>query len=147
MTRIPHSIITTFLSLIFPTATLTLSAQTDSIADQHLDEITATAKAPEVRVTADRTIYNLTSSAGADNGTLMDALSSIPGIDVSNEGTISLYGNQGATLVIDGQRTYLKVGNSPTICGHSRFYSQHYQPAHKLSAPKMMQAIRTGSSR
>lgn len=96
---------TLIATAIMPTVT---HAQTDSIPDQTLGEITIIANAPAARVTADRTVYDLRSSVTGDTGTLMDALSSIPGVSVSDDGAVSLYGNQGAALIVDGQKTYLK---------------------------------------
>ncbi len=80
----------------------------DSIPDQHLDGITVTAKSPAMRVTADKTVFDLKSIVSGDIGTLLDALSAVPGISVSQSGTVTMYGNRGATILVDGQKIYLK---------------------------------------
>lgn len=84
---------------------------TDSIpgfSEQLLNEVVVTAKRPSVRVTPDKTIYDLKSTVMGQSGTLLDALSSIPGVNVRSDGAVSLYGNSGATISIDGEKTYLK---------------------------------------
>lgn len=81
---------------------------TDSIAEQFLNEVVVTAKTPAVRVTPDRTVYDLKSTVMGQSGTLIDALSAIPGVNVGSDGAVTLYGNRGAAIVIDGQKTYLK---------------------------------------
>lgn len=90
------------------TAVKTECQTTDSMAEQFLNEVVVTAKAPAVRVTPDKTVYDLKSTVMGQSGTLIDALSAIPGVSVGSDGEVTLYGNRGATIMIDGQKTYLK---------------------------------------
>lgn len=95
-------------AVIVPAA---LSAQSDSIAGipaELLDEVVVMARIPAVRVTPDKTVYSLKSTVMGQVGTLIDALSSVPGVSVSDGGAVSLYGNSGAKVVIDGKAVYLK---------------------------------------
>lgn len=88
-----------------------LTAQTDSVAGipaELLDEVVVTAKIPAVRVTSGKTVYSMKSTVMGQVGTLVDAISSVPGVNVSDGGTVSLYGNNGARVVIDGKSVYLK---------------------------------------
>lgn len=78
------------------------------ISQQLLDEVVVTAKTPAVKVTPDKTVYDLKSTVMGQSGTLLDALSSIPGVSVTTEGAVSLYGNRGATININGKKCYLK---------------------------------------
>ena len=75
---------------------------------QHLGELVITAKAPAVRVTPDKTVYDLKSTVMGQSGTMLDALGSIPGVSVSADGAVSLYGNRGAAITVDGKKIYLK---------------------------------------
>lgn len=107
--RIISATIVTLAEAIFCTAQTTLPTDTSAeIPQQHLGEIVVTARTPAVRVTPDRTVYDLKSTVMGQSGTLLDALGSIPGVNVSDNGSVSLYGNRGATISIDGQKTYLR---------------------------------------
>lgn len=105
---IASATVTVAASFFASAQTATPADSTAGISEQLLDEIVVTARTPAVRVTPDRTVYDLKSTVTGQSGTLLDALGSIPGVSVNNDGAVSLYGNRGATISIDGQKTYLR---------------------------------------
>lgn len=103
--------ISTALCIILSASTASAQEPADTVAgisEQQLDELVITAKAPTVRVTPDKTVYDLKSTVMGQNGTMLDALGSIPGVNISADGAVSLYGNRGAAITVDGKKIYLK---------------------------------------
>jgi|GEM_PF-4498428 len=104
-------LISTALCIILSSSTASAQEPADTVAgisEQQLDELVITAKAPTVRVTPDKTVYDLKSTVMRQSGTMLDALGSIPGVNISADGAVSLYGNRGAAITVDGKKIYLK---------------------------------------
>lgn len=84
-----------------------LSAQTDTIPDQKIEEVVVTAKHPVVDIKADKMTYHIESSIAKSQGNLYEVLETLPGVMISNDGTIYLNGQSGINVLIDGKQTYL----------------------------------------
>lgn len=72
-----------------------------------LGNVTITSKKPFVETKLDRTVVNVDASPTSAGATAMDILEKSPGIQVNNDGDISLRGKQGVIVMIDGKPTYL----------------------------------------
>lgn len=67
------------------------------------DEIVVTGARSDVVASTDRLSFSVANDLNAQNGTLADALRAAPGIDVDMEGRVSLRGDPGVTIMIDGR--------------------------------------------
>ncbi len=100
--------------------TLTHSKEKKTFATITLNEdayllsgITVTAEKPQMELTSSSIVMNISSSILASQGNLFDALKRVPGIQIREDGTILINGQTGATIVINGKKTYLS-GNTLT---------------------------------
>jgi len=76
--------------------------------DSHiLSEITVTGKQNMISMEAGKTTINLNASILGAQGSLLDALRTLPGVFVKEDGTIMLNGQEGATILLNGKKTYL----------------------------------------
>jgi len=66
------------------------------------DDIVVTGAQAEVSSSIDRRSFNVAKDILVQNGTVADALRSVPGVDVDMEGRVSLRGDPGVTIMIDG---------------------------------------------
>ena len=82
-------------------------AQTDTIADQKIEEIVITAKVPVVTIKADKMTYHIESAVARGQGSLYEVLEMLPGVMISNDGKIYLNGQSGINVLMDGKQTYL----------------------------------------
>lgn len=64
----------------------------------------------DVVAAPDRLIYNIEGDLQAQNGTMADALRAVPGVEVDLEGRVSLRGDPGVTILIDGKPSALMRG-------------------------------------
>jgi outer membrane receptor protein involved in Fe transport len=65
---------------------------------------TITADAPPVRSDIDRRSYDLTKDLGAQNGSsIADSLRNVPSVDVDVNGNVTLRGQAGVTIMVDGK--------------------------------------------
>ncbi|WP_099464572.1 outer membrane beta-barrel protein [Parabacteroides provencensis] len=94
------------LSIIYLSVS-SLWAQTDTIADQKIEEVVVIAKLPSVQIQPDKTTFRLDASVARNQGSLYDALRGLPGVIVNNDGTIMLNGQSGVNVLMDGKSTYL----------------------------------------
>ena len=94
------------LSIIYLSVS-SLWAQTDTIADQKIEEVVVIAKLPSVQIQPDKTTFRLDASVARNQGSLYDALRGLPGVIVNNDGTIILNGQSGINILMDGKSTYL----------------------------------------
>ncbi|MCM1052336.1 MAG: outer membrane beta-barrel protein [Paenibacillus sp.] len=86
------------------------NANIDSVMTEHLDEIVVKARRPQAIVTPEKVSFNPSATLSGSDGTLYDALSSLPGISV-NGNSISVNGQNGITITIDGRKLMLQ-GNA-----------------------------------
>ena len=103
----------TFTSLLF-TFTIYSYSQTEAITDSILDkeitileEVVITQKKTLYTHKSDKTIFNVENSTVSENGNAIDALSRAPGVTVSQDGELSIRGQQGVGVMINGKLTQL----------------------------------------
>ncbi|WP_195372366.1 MULTISPECIES: outer membrane beta-barrel family protein [Parabacteroides] len=87
-----------------------LSAQfimPDTIPDQDIGEVVVVAKPPELEIKADKMTYHLDASVVRKQGSLYEVLETLPGVVVTQDGTIYMNGKSGINILMDGKQTYL----------------------------------------
>lgn len=72
-----------------------------------MDVVTIASRCPPIKLEAGKTIINLSAATLGSDGSLLSVLSKIPGVLILGDGTVLLNGQAGATVMIDGRRTYL----------------------------------------
>lgn len=72
-----------------------------------LKEVTVTSKKAFIEQKIDRTVVNVDALISNAGTTALDVLEKSPGVQVNQNGTISLKGQQGAVIFIDDKPTYL----------------------------------------
>lgn len=72
-----------------------------------LSEITVSAQKPLIELRADKMIVNVANSSINSGQTALEILAKSPGIAIDNQNNISLKGNQGVLVTIDGKNQYL----------------------------------------
>lgn len=70
---------------------------------QRAQTVTVTGTRPQVIDAPDRLSFNVANDLGAQTGSLADALRNVPGVEVDLEGKVSLRGDPGVTILIDGR--------------------------------------------
>jgi len=68
-----------------------------------LDDVVVTSRPAEVRTSIDSISYSLADDLQAATGTLAEALRNIPSVEVDPDGNVSLRGEAGVTILIDGR--------------------------------------------
>lgn len=103
----------TFASLLF-TFTIYGYSQTETVIDTVsekeltiLDEIVITQKKTLYTQKSDKIVFNVEESMVSQGGNALDALSRAPGIVVSQDGDLSIRGQQGVGVMINGKLTQL----------------------------------------
>ncbi len=86
------------------------SIEVDSIPMQELEEVVVKARRPQAIVTPEKISYNPAETLAGSDGSLYDALQSLPGLTVSGS-SISAFGTQGVTITVDGRKLMLQ-GNA-----------------------------------
>lgn len=79
----------------------------DTIPDQDIEEVVVVAKRPELEIKADKMTYHLDASVVRKQGSLYEVLETLPGIVVTQDGSIYMNGKGGINVLIDGKQTYL----------------------------------------
>ncbi len=72
-----------------------------------LKEVIVTAKMPLIIQDIDRTVVNVDAMIGTAGSNALEVLEKTPGVTVSSDGAISLNGNGGVLLLLDGRSTYM----------------------------------------
>ena len=76
-----------------------------------VEGVVITAEAPPVRSDIDRRSYDLSKDLGAQNGSsVADALRNVPSVDVDLDGNVSLRGQSGVTIMVDGKPAPMYIG-------------------------------------
>ena len=115
--KITIFIILAFLATRVSAQTKELSATTDSLLLNqdslfvNLPTVTIEGRQSAVRFEAGKTVINLASSVLGSQGTIFDVLKNLPGIFIKEDGSISLYGQSGANVLINDKMTYLSGEN------------------------------------
>lgn len=88
-------------------------AQTPSRpAGEKPQEVIVTGTRAEVVSTPDRTSFNVANDLQVQNGTLADALRAVPGVEVDLQGNVSLRGDPGVAIHIDGRPSAMLKGDN-----------------------------------
>jgi len=72
-----------------------------------LAPVTVTGRRPLVERRLDKTVINVDQRLTASGETVLETLRGLPGVQVSEEGAVSLGGRQGVQVYLDGKPTYL----------------------------------------
>jgi outer membrane receptor protein involved in Fe transport len=76
------------------------------------NEVVVTGTRAEVVGSPDRTSFNVANDLQVQNGTLADALRAVPGVEVDLQGNVSLRGDPGVTILIDGRPSAMLKGDN-----------------------------------
>ena len=68
-----------------------------------LKEVEVMTSKGDMQMTLDKKIYNVGKDISSTGGTATDVLANVPSVEVSQEGAISLRGNSGVQILIDGK--------------------------------------------
>lgn len=91
-----------------PTTPDSLTLQNaDTLRTINLDGITVSASRSEIKVTADKITFTPTASISAAGTSLYHALNTMPGVKVETDGNISVNGQNGISVYIDGRKSML----------------------------------------
>jgi hypothetical protein len=75
-------------------------------------DLVVTGTRSEVVATPDRVSFNVANDLQVQTGTVADALRSVPGVEVDLQGRVSLRGDPGVTILIDGRPSAMLRGES-----------------------------------
>ncbi len=74
---------------------------------QTLGEVVVAAKQDEISSKMDKKTYNLTDNLSQSGGSVLQAISNLPSVTVSQEGKVLLRGSDKVMILVDGQQTAL----------------------------------------
>ena len=74
--------------------------------------VTITADKPLIEHKIDRDVYDVKQDPLAATGTAADVLNNVPAVTVDNDGTVSLRGNSGVQVYINGKKSAQMQGDS-----------------------------------
>lgn len=78
---------------------------------KNLQEISVTATRPSLQLLPDKKVFEVGKDVLSQNGSLSDVLNGLPSVSVSPQGQVSLRGNPGVTVLVNGRRSGLVQGN------------------------------------
>lgn len=76
-----------------------------------LSEITVTASKNEIEFSPGKTIVNLSSPLMKASSNILEVLKTMPGVFIREDGTVSLNGQNGSQIIVNGKPTYLSGDN------------------------------------
>jgi len=76
------------------------------------NEVVVTGTRSDVVATPDRVSFNVANDLQVQTGTVADALRSVPGVEVDLQGRVSLRGDPGVTILIDGRPSAMLRGEN-----------------------------------
>lgn len=79
--------------------------ETSAVAD-----VVVSGRATDVRTSIDSISYSLANDLQATTGSLADALRNVPSVDVDPQGNVSLRGDSGVTILVDGRPSGILSG-------------------------------------
>jgi outer membrane receptor protein involved in Fe transport len=94
------------------TAPAPAAGQPRSPANPPPEAVTVTGSRPEVVTAPDRVSFNVANDLQVQTGTLADALRAVPGVEVDVQGNVSLRGDPGVTILVDGRPSALLRGDN-----------------------------------
>lgn len=84
--------------------------QEDEQEESAVGDVVVTARATDVRTSIDSISYSLANDLQATTGSLADALRNVPSVDVDPQGNVSLRGDSGVTILVDGRPSGILSG-------------------------------------
>ena len=75
-------------------------------------EVVVTGRRSEVIATPDRVSFSVANDLQVQTGTLADALRAVPGVEVDVQGNVSLRGDPGVTILVDGRPSAMLRGDN-----------------------------------
>ncbi len=95
--------------------TINAAAQKDSIHKEvSLKEVVIMADRQKIKFSPKGTTYKIDGIV-AQSGSLFDAIASLPGVSIDNEGNLTINGKNGGEILIDGRPTYLSGSELATL--------------------------------
>lgn len=79
---------------------------------RQLSEVTISGQQSALRLQPDKKVFEVGKDVLSQNGSVSDALNGIPSVAVSPQGEVSLRGNAGVTVLVNGRRSGLTQGNA-----------------------------------
>lgn len=73
--------------------------------------VTVTAEKPLIQHKIDRDVYDVTQDPQAATGAASDVLNNVPGVAVDNDGTVTLRGNSGVQVYVNGKKSAQMQGD------------------------------------
>ena len=80
-----------------------------------LKEVKVTGQLDVLKAGIDKKVYNVAEDLSVKGGTANDVLLNIPSVELDQEGKVSLRGEGGVTILIDGRPSSLSGGNGRTL--------------------------------
>ena len=94
------------------TTTRASQAKAKSQADDDTTTVTITAEKPIIEHKIDRDVYDVKQDPLAATGVASDVLNNVPGVTVDNDGTVSLRGNSGVQVYVNGKKSAQMQGDN-----------------------------------
>lgn len=79
---------------------------------RQLSEVTVSGQQSALRLLPDKKVFEVGKDVLSQNGSISDALNGIPSVTVSPQGEVSLRGNAGVTVLVNGRRSGLTQGSA-----------------------------------
>jgi len=79
---------------------------------KQLKEVEISGQQPTLRLLPDKKIFEVGKDVLSQNGSINDALNGIPSVNVSPQGEVTLRGNAGVTILVNGRKSGLTQGNA-----------------------------------
>lgn len=79
---------------------------------RQLSEVTISGQQSALRLLPDKKVFEVGKDVLSQNGSVSDALNGIPSVAVSPQGEVSLRGNAGVTVLVNGRRSGLTQGSA-----------------------------------
>jgi outer membrane receptor protein involved in Fe transport len=80
-----------------------------------MQEVKVVGETNFIEMGLDKTTYNVAEDLSAKGGSANDILNNLPGVELDQEGNITLRGNGTATVLIDGRPSSISGGNGRTL--------------------------------
>ncbi len=82
---------------------------------KQMQEVKVVGETKVIEMGLDKTTYNVAEDLSSKGGSANDVLNNLPGVELDQEGNITLRGNGTATVLIDGRPSSLSGGNGRTL--------------------------------
>jgi outer membrane receptor protein involved in Fe transport len=82
---------------------------------KEMQEVKVVGETKVIEMGLDKTTYNVAEDLSSRGGSANDVLNNLPGVELDQEGNITLRGNGAATVLIDGRPSSISGGNGRTL--------------------------------